>query len=219
MTDNENDGETLTVVSSVATVRHVVAVPEENRGQIDNVLLLAVLAAGAKSNIGTQTDEWFRTFDSTIQTGAEWVVNAGTWKRVARTSGVFDLARILTGGTADTERALVVVRSEHYPLRGVLRFGAVASQDVTVLCAVADVTARPGTLAVTLGSVAFRFKSDLTVDDPLAPRPWDEVEDAFLRVSKYSIDTTAPGYEANQERIAKALGDRVKKYLYHVSIQ
>ena len=50
------DGETLTVVASVAAVRHTVAVPKENRGQIDNVLLLAVLAAGAKYNIGLQSN-------------------------------------------------------------------------------------------------------------------------------------------------------------------
>ncbi|MET8853464.1 hypothetical protein [Amycolatopsis sp. NPDC004625] len=219
MTNTGIDGETLTVVASVAAVRHTVAVPAENRGQIDNVLLLAVLAAGAKYNIGLQSDEWFSTFDDTIQTGAEWVVDAGTWKRVTRSDSPFDLAVILPDGTADTERALVAVRSEHYPLRGALRFGAVASADVAVLCAVADVTPRPGALSVVLGAVAYRFKSDLSVDNPLASRPWAEVDDAFLRLSKYTIDTTEAGYNAIQQRIAKALGDRVEKYLYRTPIK
>ena len=219
MTNIGNYGESLTVVASLASVRHTVAVQEENRGQIDNVLLLAVLAAGAKYNIGAQSDDWFRTFDDTIQTGAEWIVDVGTWKRVTRSSGTFDLAALLPDGTADTEQALVAVRSAHYPLRGALRFGAVASKDVAVLCAVSDVTARPGTLTVVLGAVAFQFKSDLSVDDPLASRPWADLEDAFLRVSKYSIDTTEGGYDAIQARIRKALGDRVKKYLYSTLIK
>lgn len=219
MTNIGNDGESLTVVASVASVVHTVAVPAENRGQIDNVLLLATLAAGAKYNIGTQSDDWFRTFDDTIQIGAEWRVDAGTWKRVTRPSGTFDLAALLPDGTADVERALVAVRAEHYPLRGVLRFGAVAGKDVVVLCAVADVTARPGVLAVVLGTVAYRFTSDLVVDDPLAPRPWAELEDAYLRVSKYSIDTTEAGYEEIQARIRKTLGDRVEKYLYRTPIK
>ncbi|WP_436498842.1 hypothetical protein [Actinokineospora sp. HUAS TT18] len=202
----------------MASIRHTAAVPEVNRDQFDNVLLFAVLAAGAKYNIGTQSDEWFRTFDDTIQNGAEWLANAGTWKRVTKTTGTFDLTGLLPDGTADTEKALVNVRSEHYPLRGALRFGAVASKDAAALCAVSEVTARPGTLSVVLGSIAYQFKSDLVVDDPLAPRPWADVAEAFLRVSKYTIDTTAAGYDAIQERINKALGDRVKKYLYRTQI-
>jgi hypothetical protein len=214
-----NDGESLTVVASVASVRHTAAVQVENRDQIDHVLLLAVLAAGAKYNIGSQSDDWFRTFDDTIQVGAQWLADVGTWKRVTRTGGTFDPAQLLPDGTADTERALVALRSEYYPLRGALRFGAVASKDVAVLCAVSDVTARPGTLAVGLAALAFQFKSDLSVDDPLAARPWADLSEAFLRVSKYSIDTTEAGYDAIQERIRKALGDRVKKYLYRTPIK
>ncbi|WP_157367807.1 hypothetical protein [Alloactinosynnema sp. L-07] len=219
MTNLETDRESLTVVASVACARHAAAVRVQNRDQIDNVLLLAVLAAGAKYNIGTQSDEWYRTFDDTIQTGAEWAVEAGVWKRVTRSTDTFDLAEILPAGTAAAENALLAVRAEHYPLRGALRFGAIAGKEAAVLCAVSDLTARPGTLSVVLGAVAFVFKSDLPVDDPLATRPWVEVADAFLRVSKYSIDTTEPGYDTIQERIKKALGDRVKKYLYRTPIE
>ena len=215
--DNSGGSESLTVVYSLTCVRHSAAVPDVNRDQIDNVLLLAVLAACAKYNIGTQSDDWYRTFDDTIQ-NVEWIVDAGTWKRVTST-GTFDIQKLLPDNTVGAEEGLLAVRAEHYPVRGALRFGTVPGREVAVLFATSATTGRPGVLRVELASLAFSFKSDLPVEDPLAQRPWADIADAYLRTSKYSIDTTAPGYDAIQERIRKTLGTRTAKYLYRTSIK
>jgi hypothetical protein len=225
-TPREGATSSVSVIRSWLTIRHDAAVPQQRRGELDNALLLAIM--GAETHPVSDTDQWFKAFDGTLGY-AHWVADHedGNWVPVPVTIPQFDIAKLATDAVtqksgaeaaaqvAGAYRDIVKLRQEAAGLTGVLGFGSVPSREALVLLAGSRVDTKHKTaLEVNLVALAFAVADGVDADDVLTVRPRKDIAQAFIRFSRYAIDTAEKDYDAVQKEIVAKLGDRSAKYIH-----